>query len=91
MKEIESSVLESQEHRDLLDIVDKLCSGGVSRYIDLPQIVVCGDQSSGKSSVLDAISGMAFPAKDNVCTRFARGYSPPGPRGGGQLLHRTSS
>ncbi|MBE3041346.1 dynamin family protein, partial [Candidatus Bathyarchaeota archaeon] len=71
MKEADSTVLESQEHRDLLDIVDKLRSGGVSRYIDLPQIVVCGDQSSGKSSVLEAISGMAFPAKDNLCTRFA--------------------
>jgi hypothetical protein len=33
--------------------------------------VVCGDQSSGKSSVLEAISGLAFPTKDNVCTRFA--------------------
>ena len=55
----------------MLDIVDKLRSGGVSRYIDLPQIIVCGDQSSGKSSVLEAISGMAFPAKDNLCTRFA--------------------
>lgn len=71
MKAIDSAVLESQEHRDLLDIVDKFRSGGVGRYIDLPQIVVCGDQSSGKSSVLEAISGMAFPTKDSLCTRFA--------------------
>jgi GTPase SAR1 family protein len=62
--------LQSQEHRDLLDIIDKLRSQGINRYINLPQIVVCGDQSSGKSSVLEAISGMSFPTKDGLCTRF---------------------
>jgi len=56
---------------DVLDIVDQLRSQGVSHYIDLPQIIVCGDQSSGKSSVLEAISGLQFPRKDNLCTRFA--------------------
>ncbi|KAK5116319.1 hypothetical protein LTR85_009291 [Meristemomyces frigidus] len=32
---------------------------------------LCGDQSSGKSSVLEAISGVRFPASDLFCTRFA--------------------
>lgn len=63
--------LQSGEHRDLLDSIDKLKLQGITRYIDLPQIIVCGDQSSGKSSVLEAISGMSFPTKDNLCTRFA--------------------
>ncbi|CAJ2503470.1 Uu.00g108640.m01.CDS01 [Anthostomella pinea] len=63
--------LQSKDHKDLLDIIDKLRSQGISRYVDLPQIIVCGDQSSGKSSVLEAISGMSFPTKDNLCTRFA--------------------
>ncbi|KAM3524621.1 hypothetical protein MY4038_007642 [Beauveria bassiana] len=63
--------LQSEDHRNLLDIIDKLRSRGVSRYVDLPQIVVCGDQSAGKSSVLEAISGLTFPTKDNLCTRFA--------------------
>ncbi|KAG6266920.1 hypothetical protein E4U48_005272 [Claviceps purpurea] len=63
--------LQSRGHRNLLDIIDKLRSKGISRYVDLPQIVVCGDQSAGKSSVLEAISGMSFPSKDNLCTRFA--------------------
>ncbi|KAI6082444.1 P-loop containing nucleoside triphosphate hydrolase protein [Hypoxylon rubiginosum] len=67
----ESTALQSQEHRDLLDIIDKLRSQGISQFVDLPQIIVCGDQSSGKSSVLEAISGMSFPTKDNLCTRFA--------------------
>ncbi|KAF4943639.1 hypothetical protein FSARC_14867 [Fusarium sarcochroum] len=58
-------------HRDLLDIIDSLRSQGVSRYVDLPEIIVCGDQSSGKSSVLEAISGMPFPIRDGLCTRFA--------------------
>ncbi|KAE8440607.1 hypothetical protein EG329_007036 [Mollisiaceae sp. DMI_Dod_QoI] len=63
--------LQSMEHRDLLDIVDRLRSQGISQFVDLPQIIVCGDQSSGKSSALEAVSGMPFPTKDNLCTRFA--------------------
>ncbi|KAI5863925.1 P-loop containing nucleoside triphosphate hydrolase protein [Durotheca rogersii] len=63
--------LQSKDYRALMDVIDKLRSKGINRYVHLPQIVVCGDQSSGKSSVLQAISGMSFPAKDNICTRFA--------------------
>ncbi|KAK5710545.1 hypothetical protein LTR17_018817 [Elasticomyces elasticus] len=66
-----SVTLQSEEHRQLLDIIDSLRSRGLSRYVDLPEIAVCGDQSAGKSSVLEAISGMSFPTKDNLCTRFA--------------------
>src|SRR2546423_943006 len=71
MAEAAKISLQSREHRDLLDLVDKLRSQGISRYVALPQIIVCGDQSSGKSSVLEAISGLSFPTKDNLCTRFA--------------------
>lgn len=63
--------LQSKGHRDLLDVIDRLRSEGLSRFVDLPQIIVCGDQSSGKSSALEAISGVSFPTKDNLCTRFA--------------------
>jgi GTP-binding protein EngB required for normal cell division len=60
----------SKDQLDLLDAVDTLRSQGINHYISLPQIIVCGDQSSGKSSVLEAISGVAFPVKSNLCTRF---------------------
>ncbi|RWQ94531.1 P-loop containing nucleoside triphosphate hydrolase protein [Paecilomyces variotii] len=63
--------LQWKDHRELLDIIDNLRSHGISRYVDLPEIVVCSDQSSGKSTVLEAISGMSFTTKDNLCTRFA--------------------
>lgn len=60
----------SKDQLDLLDSVDSLRSQGISHYVSLPQIIVCGDQSSGKSSVLEAISGVSFPIKSNLCTRF---------------------
>jgi hypothetical protein len=44
---------------------------GITRWVDLPEIIICGDQSFRKSSVLEAISGMLFPIEDNLCTRFA--------------------
>lgn len=61
----------SDDHRDLLDVVDRLRAQGLSHYVDLPEIIVTGDQKAGKSSVLEAISGIKFPAKDTLCTRFA--------------------
>lgn len=62
---------QTPQHEQVLNIIDSLRSLGIGRYIDLPQIIVCGDQSSGKSSALEAISGLRFPTKDNLCTRFA--------------------
>ncbi|KAM7189858.1 P-loop containing nucleoside triphosphate hydrolase protein [Naviculisporaceae sp. PSN 640] len=63
--------IQSDDHRDLLDIVDALRSQGVSHYVDLPQIIVCGSQSSGKSSTLESLSGIEFPTAEGLCTRFA--------------------
>jgi GTPase SAR1 family protein len=60
----------SENQMELLDSIDCLRLQGIDNYISLPQIIVCGDQSSGKSSVLEAISGVSFPVKSNLCTRF---------------------
>ena len=62
--------LQSKDYGQLLDVIDLLRSQGISHYIPLPQLIVCGDQSSGKSSVLEAVFGIRFPIKDNLCTRF---------------------
>ena len=63
--------LETDEQRRVLDTVAQVRKCGLDSILSLPQIVVCGQQSSGKSSVLEAITEIPFPRKDNLCTRFA--------------------
>ena len=63
--------LQSAEQMELLDVVDSLRACGLSEIVALPQLIVCGDQSSGKSSVLEAMSGIPFPKQETLCTRFA--------------------
>ena len=55
----------------LLDKIDKLFACNVGEHIDLPQLVVVGDQSSGKSSVLEGLTELPFPRDSGLCTRFA--------------------
>lgn len=69
--EIEDSTLLqllSEDQGALLDRIDQLRVAGLQ--LPLPQIIVCGDQSSGKSSVLEAISRVSFPKGERVCTTF---------------------
>ena len=56
---------------DLLEKIDRLFACNVGEYVDLPQLVVVGDQSSGKSSVLEALTRLPFPRESGLCTRFA--------------------
>ncbi|XP_042515850.1 dynamin-related protein 4C-like [Macadamia integrifolia] len=56
--------------RPLLDAVDKLRQLKVMKEgIELPTIVVVGDQSSGKSSVLESLAGISLPRGIGICTR----------------------
>ncbi|PIN04599.1 Vacuolar sorting protein VPS1, dynamin [Handroanthus impetiginosus] len=56
--------------RPLLDAVDKLRHLKIMQEgIQLPTIVVVGDQSSGKSSVLESLAGIILPRGEGICTR----------------------
>lgn len=61
----------TQDQTQLLDLVRDLRNLGISRWIDLPQLIVVGGQTSGKSSVLEAVSRIRFPRGDSLCTTFA--------------------
>ncbi|KAH0421177.1 interferon-induced GTP-binding protein Mx1 [Colletotrichum camelliae] len=50
--------------------IDKLRALNVGAIIPLPQLVVVGDQSSGKSSVLESLTGFSFPRAAGLCTRY---------------------
>lgn len=63
--------LQTDEQRLVLDTVAQIRKCGLESILSLPQLVVCGDQSSGKSSVLEALTEIPFPRADNLCTRFA--------------------
>ncbi|KAK1977459.1 P-loop containing nucleoside triphosphate hydrolase protein [Colletotrichum cereale] len=54
-----------------LNQIDKIRASGIGDHVSLPQLVVCGDQSAGKSSVLERLTGIPFPRQDGLCTRFA--------------------
>ncbi|XP_060716118.1 interferon-induced GTP-binding protein Mx1-like [Tachysurus vachellii] len=55
--------------RPCIDLIDSLRALGVEKDLELPAIAVIGDQSSGKSSVLEALSGVALPRGTGMVTR----------------------
>ncbi|KAJ5164199.1 uncharacterized protein N7500_006029 [Penicillium coprophilum] len=55
----------------LLNKIDRLLACNLSEYVNLPQLVVVGDQFSGKSSVLEGLTKLPFPRDSGLCTRFA--------------------
>lgn len=55
----------------LLEKIDRLRDLNIGQHVPLPQLVVVGDQSSGKSSLLESLTGIPFPQDQSLCTRYA--------------------
>ncbi|KIM62717.1 hypothetical protein SCLCIDRAFT_118891 [Scleroderma citrinum Foug A] len=59
----------AQHRRSMLDLINRLRNTGVQSDIDLPMIAVIGNQSAGKSSLIESISGVTLPRSSGTCTR----------------------
>ena len=55
--------------RPILDTFDQITQLLREECIELPKIVVVGDQSSGKNSVLESITGISLPRGSGTVTR----------------------
>ncbi|KAL1889653.1 hypothetical protein Sste5346_008772 [Sporothrix stenoceras] len=62
---------ENEASRVLFDAIDKLRSCGAGMFVDIPQLVIVGGQSTGKSSLLQGLTEIPFPIGMDTCTRFA--------------------
>ncbi|CCL98324.1 uncharacterized protein FIBRA_00318 [Fibroporia radiculosa] len=59
----------AQRCKKLLALVKRLRASGAQADLDLPRIAVIGNQSAGKSSLVEAISGITVPRDAGTCTR----------------------
>ncbi|KAG9311765.1 P-loop containing nucleoside triphosphate hydrolase protein [Chiua virens] len=64
-----SSTEYARKRRELMQLINDLRSLGADTMISLPSIVVIGSQSAGKSSLVEAVSGVNVPRDSGTCTR----------------------
>ncbi|KAF9273784.1 hypothetical protein BGZ68_001211 [Mortierella alpina] len=64
-------MFDASEYQGLVDKINKLKHHRLNHVLSVPQIAIVGDQSSGKSSVLEAFTKLSFPRDKGMCTRFA--------------------
>jgi len=59
----------AQRTHALMDLNDRLRQCGLDEFFSLPKIAVVGVQTSGKSSIIEAISEISVPRHNGTCTR----------------------
>ncbi|KAK4228674.1 P-loop containing nucleoside triphosphate hydrolase protein [Podospora fimiseda] len=55
--------------KDINDALGELQARGIQHVVNLPELVLVGDQSSGKSSLMSALAGVSLPRSTGTCTR----------------------
>ncbi|EQB57147.1 vacuolar sorting protein VPS1 [Colletotrichum gloeosporioides Cg-14] len=70
-KAISENPFDSKDSKILFDAIDRLQSCGVSQELAIPQLIIAGGQSAGKSSLLQSLTDIPFPVGKSCCTRFA--------------------
>ncbi|KAF9020048.1 P-loop containing nucleoside triphosphate hydrolase protein [Hymenopellis radicata] len=59
----------AQRSREMINLVKDLRALGADAEVDLPRIAVIGNQSAGKSSLVEAIADIKVPRAAGTCTR----------------------
>lgn len=57
------------DSRRLIQGIKKLGELNISTTLQLPKFVVVGDQSAGKSSIVEALCDISLPRSQGTCTR----------------------
>ncbi|TDH66060.1 uncharacterized protein CCR75_009298 [Bremia lactucae] len=68
-KDINGLLMQAPNWEEQHKVIDQLRNAGLEQYIELPTIAVMGDRSSGKSSLLSALSGISFSINGHLATR----------------------
>ncbi|KAK6538412.1 hypothetical protein TWF694_011288 [Orbilia ellipsospora] len=66
---------EEERRGKILDAMGKIRELGVNEILEMPQLTTIGDQSSGKSSLLESLTMIPFPVSSELCTRSPTGIS----------------
>ncbi|KAF5557996.1 RBTMx2 [Fusarium napiforme] len=61
---------DNEKRQILFNAIDRLQACGSHKYLAIPQLVVVGEQSSGKSSLLRTLTDISFPVMAGIGTRF---------------------
>jgi GTP-binding protein EngB required for normal cell division len=69
-KLLENNPFDHEKSRVLFNAVDKLRDWRAQDHVAIPQLVIVGGQSSGKSSLLKGLTDIPFPISGKCCTRF---------------------
>ncbi|KAI9786023.1 MAG: hypothetical protein M1816_008175 [Peltula sp. TS41687] len=67
---LNESAFQNEQSKKLFEAIDELRRCGANHDIDLPELVIVGDQSAGKSSLLQSLTDIPFPIAGRLCTRF---------------------
>ena len=75
-----SDFSETRNQAEVLDSIEKLQQTSICADIDTPRIVICGDHSSDKDSLLEALTQLPFPPRSSEmqcsATELVMRYAP---------------
>ncbi|CAK7212755.1 hypothetical protein SEUCBS140593_001610 [Sporothrix eucalyptigena] len=76
--------------KELNDTLGELQSLGIQHVASLPELVLVGDQSAGKSSLMSGFSDIFLPRSEGACTRCPVHIRLSGSHGSGPWMCRVS-